>query len=286
MSDVVFSFPGKIGDAILQFPVAYQWHKQTGKTFSCWLDETSLKPLERLFSIQPCVGGVEFKAGIEHYMCGGQPWHFNLQTADYAGKTVYHLGFRGFPQRQITLETAENAKLPVKIDMKALATEPCFVLPAESPPPLRLVLHGQPICPHTRCTPGFWKFLSSIAPEVEHLFDEVLFVGKERDCEVGVRTYPEWGRFDDGGDLANVAQLIANSTCVIGCGSSMAALASVLKVPTIRVHDPIGNASKTVWSGLGDNQLNDTEVELRRSWPEFRERWLKPVVAPAEESLA
>src|SRR3990172_730549 len=146
----VFTFPGKIGDAILQFPVAYQWHKLTGKTFSCWLDETTLKPLERLFSTQPCVDAVEFKSGIENYMCGGQPWHFNLRTNDYEGKTVYHLGFRSFPQRQITMETVENAKLPVKVDTHALATEACFITAGEPVPPRRLVLHGQPVCPHTR----------------------------------------------------------------------------------------------------------------------------------------
>jgi hypothetical protein len=62
---------------------------------------------------------------------------------------------------------------------------------------------------------------------------------------------------------------MAGSRLVIGSGSSGVALASVLKVPTLRVHDPIGNAPKVIWAGLGDNQWNEEEVALRRLWPEI-----------------
>lgn len=274
MSETVFTFPGKIGDAFLQFPVAAQWARQTGKKFKCWLDMHSLKPVENLFQSQTFVTGVEFKPGIENYLCGGCPWHFDLDTKDYEGKTVYHLGFRQFPQRQITLETVENAKLPIQIDIKQMTETPAFDV-GDVAKSNRLILHGQPVYVHNRSTPGFWKFLHSIKAELDSLFDEIVFVGNERDREVGKRTYPEWETYDDGGDFLVTAKLIAGSRCCIGVGSSVVALSGVMCIPTIRVHDSIGTYPKVTWSVLGDNQLNDTELELRTSWPGFRDKWLK-----------
>ena len=43
MSETVFTFAGKAGDALHQWPVAWWWAKQTGKRFTCWLDEASCK---------------------------------------------------------------------------------------------------------------------------------------------------------------------------------------------------------------------------------------------------
>jgi hypothetical protein len=278
----VFSFPGKSGDALLQFPVAYQWHKITGKQFDCWLDEHTCKPVEKLFAAQPCVGEVKLISGVENWNCGGQPFHMNLPTSAFAEHTVYHLGFRSFPQRQITLETLENCKLPVTVDREALASEPCFAWPGSIEFPVegqrvatrRLILHGQPICPHTKSTPGFWPFLSSIAHELPALFDEIVWVGDARDREIGTRTYPEWKDFNDVGSFLETARLMSGASCVIACGSSMAALAQVMKIPCARIHDPIGGSPKVIWSGLGDNQINETELGMRSQWPIFRDRWI------------
>ena len=272
----VFTFPGRAGDALLQFPVAYQWSKATGDKFTCWLDERSCKMVAPLFAAQTCVEAVEFKPGIEGYPCGGQPFHFDLPTSEFKDRTIFHMGFRSFPQRQITLETLENAKLPVKIDRQDLAHESCFMFHVE--PKNRLILHGNPVCPHTKTTPGFWKFLASITSEISELFDEIVWVGDKRDREIGTRTYPQWKDFDDGGSFLEVAKLMAGSKAVIACGSSMAALGQVLKVPTIRVHDPIGNHPRVIWSGLGESQLNLTEIELREAWPQWRDRWIKQEV--------
>lgn len=273
----VFTFPGRAGDALLQFPVAYQWSKVTGKTFECWLDPNTCKPLETLFASQPCVSKVEFKNGVENWNCGGQPFHFDLPTSAFVGHDVHHLGFRGFPARQITLETLENAKLSVGIDKEALAKEPCFHLDAAADGRKRLLLHGQTVFKHTRSTPGFWIFLSSIAGELPELFQEILWIGDARDREIGRRTHG-WGELDDGGAFIETARAMAVSDCVIACGSSMAALASVMKVPCIRVHDAIGDNPRVVWDGLGENQLNRTEVELRDLWPAWRDKWIKASV--------
>lgn len=277
MSQTVFTFPGKLGDAIHQWPIAYHWAKQTGKKFAVWLDEKSCKPLKPLLEAQSYVESVEFKEGVKSYVCGGQPWHFDLEAKDLAGKAVYHLGLRHFPQRQLTLECLERSNVPVTVSSQVLASEPCFET-APGPKRNRLVLHGQPVYAHTKATPGFWYFLHSIRDELKSQFEEVVFIGDARDREVAARTYPEWATFDDGGDLKVLADYLAQSEAMIACGSSMAALAGALKVPCIRVHDPIGHHPAVIWSNLGDNQLNATELELRTSWPAWRDRWLKQVL--------
>lgn len=278
MSETVFTLPGKCGDALHQWAVAYWWAQETGKTFTVWTDEKTCGGLKNLFESQACCDKVEFKPGIENHMCGGQPWHFNLQTEDFAGRTVYHLGYRGFPVRQLTLESLEHAKISVKIDRRKLAQEPSLKVEAKTSN--LVILHGNPVCPHSRTTPQFWKFLSGIYPELLASFDEIVFVGSVSDREIGVRAYTSCSQFDDGGDWLKLAELVAGSRLVIACGSAVAALGGALKVPTIRVHDPIGGHTKTIWSNLGDNQINDTEIELRKSWPEFKARWLaREVVA-------
>lgn len=268
-----FTCPGKQGDAMLQWPVAYQFCKQTQTRCDVWLDENTCKALVPLFESQACVDEVKLIKGVENWSCGGQPWHFDLPTSAHKDRTIYHLGFRGFPSRQITLETAENVKLPIKIDRSALESEPAFLFDGIEPK-RRLLLHGQPVYGHTKTTPGFWKFLAGISRELPDLFDEIVWIGSDRDREVGTRTYPDWKDFDDHGSFLEVARLMAGSACVIACGSSMAAMAQVLKIPCVRVHDPIGDNPKVVWSGLGENQLNDTELGLRTAWPAWRDQWL------------
>jgi diadenosine tetraphosphatase ApaH/serine/threonine PP2A family protein phosphatase len=274
MSEVVMTFPGKCGDAIMQWPIAYWWAKQHGEKFTVWLDEKSCKLVAPLFAAQPCVEKVEFKDGIKSYQCGGQPWHFDLPAAEMSGRNIYHLGFRSFPERQLTLETQARCNVPMEVDIATLANTSSFEVPAPGEKVNRLVLHGQGVCPHSRTTPGFWKFLASIRKEIAERFDEVVFVGSPADLDVSRIAYPDWALFDDGGDFLKLAELMVNSRAFMGCGSSPAALAGALKVPCVRVHDPIGNAPKRLWDNLGDSQLNDTELGLRASWPEWRDKWL------------
>jgi ADP-heptose:LPS heptosyltransferase len=275
MSETIFSMPGKCGDAIHQWPIAYWWAKQHDSKFTVWLDEKSCKMVAPLFAAQPCVDKVEFKEGVSNYLCGGQPWHFDLPASELAGRNVYHLGFRSFPERQLTLETMEKANVPVDIGVATLANTNPFEVPTVGEKVNRLVLHGQGVCSHSRTTPNFWKFLAAIRMELPSIFDEIVFIGSPQDREVGAIAYPEWKSFDDGGDFLKLAEFMVNSRAVIGCGSSPVALAGALKVPCIRVHDPIGNdIPRRIWDNLSDNQLNDTEVGLRTSWGPWKERWL------------
>jgi diadenosine tetraphosphatase ApaH/serine/threonine PP2A family protein phosphatase len=274
MNETIFTFAGKAGDAIMQWPIAYHWARQHDSKFTVWLDEKSCKLVAPLFAAQPCVEKVEFKEGIKSYQCGGQPWHFDLPTSEIVGKTIYHLGFRCFPERQLTLETQTRCNVPAEVDIETLANTNPFVVPAAAEKVNRLVLHGQGVCPHSRTTPGFWKFLASVRHELSERFDELVFVGSPADLEVARLAYPTWALFDDGGDFLKLAEFMVDSRAVIGCGSSPVALAGALKVPCIRVHDPIGEAPRRIWDALGDNQLNDTELGLRTSWPEWRDKWL------------
>lgn len=273
MTETVYTMPGKCGDAIHQWPVVYHWAKQTGKKAVIWLDENTCKMLKPLMEAQSYVERVEFREGIRSYQCGGQPWHFDLESKDFQDKRIFHLGLRGFPQRQLTLECIEHCKVQLGATREEIASTPCFeVLPQESKN--RLVLHGMPVCPHTKTTPQFWKFLAGVRSELESEFDEIVFVGSDRDREVGQRIYPEWLTFDDKGDFNQLANYLAASRAMIGCGSAPVALAGALKIPAIRVHDPIGEHPKVIWSNLGDNQVNATEMDLRTLWPEWRDKWL------------
>ena len=267
MSNMVFSFPGKAGDALMQWPIAYWWAKEKGEQFICWMDEKSTKLVAPLFAAQPCVKSIEYRPGITHYACGGQPWHFGAAEGEYNGYLVHHLGFRTIPQRQLTLETLNNAQLGLSVTQDTLASIPTLEVEAEVTDQRICLLHGQPIYGHTRRTPQFWKFLSDHADDLEKRFDRIIFVGDQRDREVGLRTYPTWETFDDHGNFLNLAKLMKASKLVIGVGSSVVSLAGALKVPSVRVHDPIGDLPKVLWSNLQKNHLNLTEIDLRDEWP-------------------
>lgn len=272
---LVFTMPGKLGDAILQWPVAYHYCKQHETKCTLWLDKHTLEPLVNLFRAQPVVESVVLRGGIENWNMGGQPWDFGLETKDHLDHEIYHLGFRKFPQRQITLETLEQ--VPVHIVANKVAQEPSlFVGPIEQKN--RLVLHGT-FASHMTGSPGFWRFLFDRWAELRTLFEEVTFVGKPDEVQRALEIYPEASGFDDGGDFLVLAKHIAGSRLVIGSGSSVVTVGGALKVPTIRVHDPIGEFPRVIWSNLGDGQLNESERDLRKLWPQFRDRWIREPIA-------
>ena len=271
--NVVFTMPGKMGDALMQWPIVHQYIKQTGRTVDLWLDEKTCKPLVNLFKAQPGVDQVELRGGIENYNCGGQPFHFNLEPEDIGERVVYHLGLRKFPERQITLQSLQDSR--VSITIPSDGWHPSLTV-EKAQGPSTLVLHGQAVCPHSGSVPMFWKFLAGIRSEIDGLFDRVVWVGSKSDRDTGIRTYPAWrDEVEDNGDLLETAKVIAGAKAFIGCGSSMVVLAANLGIPAIRVHDRIGNdAPKSIWSNLGENQLNETEIGLRTEWPIWRDKYL------------
>lgn len=270
----IFTMPGKVGDSILQWPVAFHYARLKGEKIELWLDEATGKPLVSLFEAQPCVTKVKLVGGVENYNCGGQPFHMNIPTSAFEGNVIYHLGMRSFPVRQISLQTLQDSRIPVTVPMDEFTEMPTLDVGPVSKSN-RLVVHGQSVCPHNGSSPTMWRFLHAIKDDIHRLFTEVVFVGSQADREVGLSAYPNWTAFDDGGDFLKLAQFIAGSRCMIGVGSSPVTLAGALKVPSVRVHDRIGNdAPKVIWNNLGENQVNETEIGLRKEWPRFREKWL------------
>ncbi len=273
MSKTVFFCPGKLGDAILQLGVARAYADQENEKVELWLDSGTCKPLRPLCDAQPWVESTRMVGPSDDYLCGGRPWQGNFTTQDHMDREIVSLGFRKFPSVQITLETLRSVPLEIKAD--SLADTPTFHV-EHSEPQDRVVLHGTFQC--SIGTPGFWRFLRDRKAEFQALFDELVFIGTPSERERVTEIYPDLATFDDHGSLLEVAVLMKESRCVIGSGSAMVALASSLNVPCVRVHDPIGNAPKVIWSGLGSNQVNESEVDLRKgAWAEFRDRWLVPV---------
>lgn len=266
-------FSGKIGDALLQWPVAEQWLRDHGEQAEVWLDPTC-KPLVDLFRREPTVSDVKIVDPAENYSCGGQPWQGKFSTELHNQYEIVCMGFRAFPQRQITMQTAMDCSLKVK--PARLATEPAFGI--HVPKQNRVALHGT-FTSHVSGTPGFWRVLWDIRRDLEENFDEIVFTGTAQERERARELYPNahcsrpdaWRDFDDHGSFLELAELLAGSRLVIAAGSSCAALGSVLKVPTLRVHDDIHGVPKHIWSGLGDNQWNETPAGVRKAWPVISE---------------
>ena len=276
MKPAVFTASGKIGDALLQWPVAYQWSKLTGRRFHLWMDEKTCGPLVPLLEAQPCVEEVKLIPGIEHWKLGGQPFDFGLKTEDHLEYEIYHLGMRRFPDQQITQQTL--AWLPFDIDKDKLAQEPSIEVDGVEPAN-RLVLHGT-FRSHLTGTPSFWRFLNRVKLGLAQRFDEVYFTGTPEERSRAMELYggatdqrakgvfkAEWKEFDDHGSFLELARLMAGAKMVIGSGSCGVVLAGALKIPSLRVHDDIGSAPRVIWSNLDELQFNETERDLRELWP-------------------
>ena len=93
-----FYFPGKAGDAILQWPVAYHWAKQNAQKIEVWLDRKSCQCLENLFRAQSIVADVRLFDHTKNYSCGGQPWQGDFTTADHIEHTIIPMGLHAFPK--------------------------------------------------------------------------------------------------------------------------------------------------------------------------------------------
>lgn len=280
----VFTMPGKMGDALLQWPVVRAWLDQRGQSCELWVDEKTCSGLVELFEAQPGVTGCKTIGGVENYRVGGQPFHMNIDHKQLEGRTVYHLGMRQFPQRQITQQALLDSRCGIN---DPLRWNPSLEAGGEVGSEDRLVLHGQAMCGHSQATPQFWKFYAGVRETCEEEFASISFVGSPDDLDVAhqfisrlpAESAAKYSLFRDGGSILRCAEHMQNSRAFIGCSSSMAALAGALGVPAIRVHDPIGDHPKAIWSNLGDNQVNDTEVGLRKTFWE----WLAQYVLEGEK---
>lgn len=247
------TFPGKMGDAILQFPVPFHHWRNTGERFTAIFDK-SLRPLETLFRAQPCVEAVEYLDGVQTYVMGGQPWDFgkDKELRERFDK-VYHMGFRTFPHCEISLFCMRY--MPVAVSWDDLVHTQAFNIQNKDPKN-RLVIHSTMI-DHRGRTPKLWSVLQHSQDVIAEEFDEVVFVGSKAERDYACDVYPQWGQYDDNNDFLTLAQYVKDSRVVLGGGSCVVALAGGVHTPSIRIHDHvIGTEIVVCWTNVAPYTVN------------------------------
>lgn len=253
MSKVLFTLPGKIGDAFHQYPIAYHWHLKHQEKFHLGLDMNMLAPLAPLFAAQEAVEKVWQLPGIESYHMGGQPFDFGFPHEAYkVWDKVYHLGFRAPAEKPITLATRDLVDYPINTKkLKEVRT-----LFGSRPPQPRnlLLLHGSRHEMYGE-TPLFWKAIVDTWDLLVDEFDEIFFIGTSADRRIA-RRWADAEEFDDAGDWLKLVDFMQDARLVMGGGSSMVSLAGALKVPSIRIHDPMPGWRPEVFTNFGPYQWN------------------------------
>lgn len=260
MKNVLFTMPGKIGDAFMQWPVAFHWAREQKQKINVGVDSRMLKHVAPLFGVQPCVDKTYLLDGIEHYMCGGQPFDFQMPPTAYKSwDEVFHLGHRGPPEKQLTLDVLDY--IGFDVDRTRLANDRTVFGSRIAKPKNRLLLHGMRYVQFQQILPFFWKALFESRELLEKEFEEIVFIGTRSDRMLADAC--GYKSFEDGGDFVKLVDYMQDSRLVLGCGSSMIALAGALKVPSIRIHDNAGAAEghlpPETFSNLGPHQWNLAE---------------------------
>lgn len=269
----LWTFPGKIGDTLLQLPVAVHWALKHGQKIDAHISE-QVEPIGPIIKSLSVIDDVKVATGrITSYHCGGQPWDFgykNGDTADYGH--VLHCGFRRFPDKQITLFTRDA--LDLQDDLHDGLFENPYIAFSDPSPKRRLVLHAKRISQSGGdCL--FWPIVKTMLNAgLGNRFDEVVAVGlrEERlDARSRLNVQSTWA---DNGDWAALARYLAESALVIDAGTGVAVLAGAVGTPCIRIHDPIGMHPKTIWSNPQRNQLNFAEGDPLSDISDFIDGWV------------
>ena len=252
--NVLVTFPGKIGDALMQWPCAYFYWKETGNKFTVLLDQ-SISCLKNLFTFQECVKEVLILDRMENWRCGGQPYDFAL-TKEEKSKwdNIYHMGFRQLPEKQLTLQAAEN--IPIKSDREEFSKQSIFV--GDRKLKSALIVHGSAGTHHgIHAKPRVWDVFGVCEGFFRKAFDEIIFVGNKEDSDTKDTLGYEGTFLDDGGDLLPTAAIMNGAEFVLGAGSCMVALAGTLGIPSLRIHDPLWGAEDyRLWGFLGKQHGN------------------------------
>lgn len=247
---VLFTFPGKLGDALHQWPIAKTWAEENGQQIEVGLGRTAW-PLKALLASQPCVSMVHLLEGITNEDNGGQPWHFGWGEYDKREwELVFHLGFRGFPTRGLMRETYglvatghPDYYRPLKTPFEQIWATPS-VEPYWRPPEgvlLPLILHG------TKTRPTFYKAMIRCWRILEKNFSPIVWAGKPDE-------WPQPATFQgDGLPIVEVAQRISYSGLVFAASSGIAALAGAQGAPCIRIGEP-QLLPHEIWNNPGPNQ--------------------------------
>lgn len=238
---VLFTFPGKLGDALHQWPIAKTWAEENNQKIEVGLGRTAWL-LEHLLAAQPCVSRVHRLEGITNEDVGGQPWHFSF-VADNSKEwdRVVHLGFRGFPTRGLMRETYDL--VPLKTPFEQIFAQPSIEPYWRHPGVdfLPLILHGN------KTRPTFYKAMIRCWRILEKNFNPIVWAGKPDE-------WPQPSAFEgDGLPIAEVAARISVSGLVFAASSGIAALAGAQGAPCIRIGEP-NLVPHEIWNNPGPNQ--------------------------------
>lgn len=271
---VLITLPGKIGDALLQWPCVYHWNRETGRR--CVLGmPPELRVLDPLFRVQPAVEEIVFLEGIQHFGLGGQPYDFGLrgdQTARWGA--VYHLGFRAFPDRPVPVVTRKY--LDFKASDEALCHEPSL----RAPEP-RKDLGSNFAVLHALYNSALLRTVRDLREDLEACFDRIYLVGLPKEQAFFQRGLQgldgtlsdTWVAYPDTPSYLEVANLLAAARVTLDATSSIACLANALKVPCLVAHHQrhIGTAFHNTGPGQVNLDYRSAPAEVRRALQRFTE---------------
>jgi hypothetical protein len=248
-SNVLFTFPGKMGDCLHQWPVARAWAAEHDQQISVGIDR-SVRPIADLLRSQACVKEVIELEGVSGYDVGGQPFDFGWGTEPRGWDEVFHLGFREFPEKGLLRATYDL--LPLRTSFDEIANVPSvepFWSGVSDESSRTCVLHG------TKTRPRYYASLIRATPILSRAFSRIFWAGSPSDWPFRSAWNgppPEMGR---------VIQEMKTCALVFGCSSSIVSLANAMKAPCLRVGEPT-LLPDSVWRNTGPRQWNvDPETD-------------------------
>jgi len=253
-SRVLFTFPGKIGDALHQWPIARQWAEENDTQIEVGLS-AKIQPLAGLLLKQPYVSRLHLLPGITSDDVGGQPWDFGWKADKKEWDEVFHLGFRDFPREGLMRHVYERAGVPLKASFEDVwsqpSIEPFWVGPVGNLP---CVLHGN------KARPSYYKALVKCLPVISKTFDPLCWAGSADEWPLGADFK------GNGLPLETVAEHIAHCALVFAASSSIAALAGAQGAPCLRIGEP-HLIPQAIWDNPTSMQYQtsgDALAELKR----------------------
>lgn len=212
MGKIAFTHPGKMGDALYSLPVMRKICEDRN-TICDFYTSSYCEPMRRLFEYQSFVDRfiVPPQYRVERMDMGCQPWYMPVPETLY--DVVYHLGFRGIPDRAIHQYIASTIGI---YDPLAIRYEyPYKIEPVDRPY----------IC---------------IAPRGEttysNLFNEI---AQYLTCIVigGKGDYIGHGIDGTGLDMLDTLSILHHAQGFVGLMSSQLVLANGFDIPKIAPHD-------------------------------------------------
>lgn len=249
MADVIATFPGKMGDLFMQWPVSRAYARKRGIKIDLGMP-LSLSPTHRVMLRQEEVDHIYYMPEVFERSWKRDPPSMGISAEPWRRwDTQLEMGFRDMPDDQITHYIAKCLEVPLE-DLE----HPDIII-GEKNQKNYCVISGS-LNDQFKKSPPFWGILREWIDFMEKEFDYIYFVGTAAEMDAIKAVELPITIFDDGGDLFRTAELMNDSRLVFGSSSMIAALGGAMGLNTIRVHEDIAPLEKKVWDFLLPNQLN------------------------------